>query len=567
MRLGAQDIERFYRHLPGRANMSPKKVCAVIALARPVSINALSVWSAKLDPVTAKPVSRQVIKAAFLALAAGKDPDNKSERKRHLNDEDEKTLVRWIDNQKMLKSMTPTRGEVIAQAKMLHKKRWTAIQDLLLSRFPLTELKPYSAPDMVGWYLMFVGRHRLMTGRAITLEDKRQICGTSATVMHFFKEVLLPAIADVPPWAMNNCDESMVAATEKNVKVVYSPTTKHYANLRKETASTFHCTCLVSINAAGTPMVPLFILPLKKVPPELEAFVRQDECTLAGHESGWISQKIFRDWCKLFVEHCDEQRALHNAPDQRCVLLSDGHNSREDVEALKILKEGNVDLVVFPAHTTHLLQPLDVCVMSPFKARLKRHFQQHRESPGLIDYYVPKEHRDTQAARDRFVLIDSAIQALRCVASGPTARQAFICTGMWPRCPKAALDNDRVVQSDRVYETEVTPSADYPRISCCIATSQTLIDALTKARDARIKKQKEQEAAAEAKKRKEDVLPVRFLLQDVMDTLLPFTFKRGDLARAMKAEQKKLDQKEAKEKAKEAADASKAAAVSAVVEI
>lgn len=77
-------------------------------------------------------------------------------------------------------------------------------------------------------------------------------------------------------------------------------------------------------------------------------------------ERGWMTEINFLDWMKnLFIP---------SLPDERPVLLIiDGHKSHIQYEVLKLAVENNIEIAKLPAHSTHLLQPLDVSVFKPLK--------------------------------------------------------------------------------------------------------------------------------------------------------------------------------------------------------
>ena len=49
------------------------------------------------------------------------------------------------------------------------------------------------------------------------------------------------------------------------------------------------------------------------------------------------------------------------------MLLVDGHNSHYTLELLEYARENNIVIVCYPAHTTHVLQGLDVVCFGAFK--------------------------------------------------------------------------------------------------------------------------------------------------------------------------------------------------------
>jgi hypothetical protein len=94
----------------------------------------------------------------------------------------------------------------------------------------------------------------------------------------------------------------------------------------------------------------------------------------AVQENGWMTQDIFKDYLDRFIKFVTRTRK----EGARTLLLVDGHKSRVSLEAIKLAFDNGVDIFLFPPHTTHLLQPLDVAVFQPFKddyrIQIKAHF-------------------------------------------------------------------------------------------------------------------------------------------------------------------------------------------------
>jgi len=55
-----------------------------------------------------------------------------------------------------------------------------------------------------------------------------------------------------------------------------------------------------------------------------------------------------------------EQYDKFSSISKHAVLVADGHRSRYDPETLKMLRDADIDLVILPAHSSHLTQPLDL---------------------------------------------------------------------------------------------------------------------------------------------------------------------------------------------------------------
>lgn len=57
--------------------------------------------------------------------------------------------------------------------------------------------------------------------------------------------------------------------------------------------------------------------------------------------------------------------------ENRVLLLLDNHKSHVNIRTIKFARGKGITLLTFPPHTSHRLQPLDVSVYGPFKARFK----------------------------------------------------------------------------------------------------------------------------------------------------------------------------------------------------
>jgi hypothetical protein len=85
-------------------------------------------------------------------------------------------------------------------------------------------------------------------------------------------------------------------------------------------------------------------------------------CAGTANKSGWMnndsSMEFYMKHFVQFVRPCKERPVI---------LLLGNHSSPISINALNIAKENYVNLLSFPAHCSHRLQPLDVSVYSPMK--------------------------------------------------------------------------------------------------------------------------------------------------------------------------------------------------------
>ena len=133
-----------------------------------------------------------------------------------------------------------------------------------------------------------------------------------------------------------------------------------------------HITACITIGANGNVFKPLFILPNKKKLGELKEF--EGKAYFASSLSGWMNAKIFTYWALTFLAQISIYR-LELPPElrnQRILLLLDGHRSRINYFVSRLFDFYGIDILIFPGHTSHILQAFDVSVASPLKCSYKR---------------------------------------------------------------------------------------------------------------------------------------------------------------------------------------------------
>lgn len=68
---------------------------------------------------------------------------------------------------------------------------------------------------------------------------------------------------------------------------------------------------------------------------------------------------IYLEWFEFFLKNIPLRRPV--------VLIQDGHTSHMSIKLIELARANDVHLLCLPAHTTYILQPLDVGVFKPFK--------------------------------------------------------------------------------------------------------------------------------------------------------------------------------------------------------
>ena len=79
-------------------------------------------------------------------------------------------------------------------------------------------------------------------------------------------------------------------------------------------------------------------------------------------ESGWSNTEIFKKYLSdHFVKY------VQGSSDSYKLVLYDGHKTHLHPDIIQWALKNNIVLFVLPAHSSHILQPLDVAVLAPFK--------------------------------------------------------------------------------------------------------------------------------------------------------------------------------------------------------
>ena len=119
-------------------------------------------------------------------------------------------------------------------------------------------------------------------------------------------------------------------------------------------------TAVYGINAAGSVVPPMLIFPRKNV---REHFTKGGPpgCIGGANPSRWVNEDLFLDYLNHFIRH------TRCSKENKVFLILDNHEAHISLAAIDMAKENGVVLLTMPPHTSHRLQPLDVCCFKPFK--------------------------------------------------------------------------------------------------------------------------------------------------------------------------------------------------------
>ena len=202
-------------------------------------------------------------------------------------------------------------------------------------------------------------------------------------------------------------------------------------------------TVLACGNALGTQLPPYFIFKGQRMSEEL---LSGSTPGVSGTvtESGWSNGNTFLKYLEnhflQYVQRCADEPVL---------LILDGHRSHVNVPVLDWAKQHNVILMILPAHTSHILQPLDVGCFGPMQRIYNSECHKFlRRSP---------ESRIT-----RYNVCQLACTAYTSALSVNNLRSSFQKTGIFP------------FNKDQISNVQLAPSLAYQPLLCHDETPKQL---------------------------------------------------------------------------------------------
>ena len=189
-----------------------------------------------------------------------------------------------------------------------------------------------------------------------------------------------------------------------------------------------HVTLLLGISAANQPLPKLVIYPLKTLPPLEDELLY--EFQVAGQASGWMDQAIFRNMIENFyVPAINKIRAAMNKPDAVALIIYDGSSTHFGIDLDELFSKHRVKMLLLPAHSSALLQPLDLSVNGELKQYLAKKFK------AIANESAPDR-------RNRLLKVTA--YGLDRALSRSTIQTGWERTGLWPICPETVMGSDMI---------------------------------------------------------------------------------------------------------------------------
>ena len=172
------------------------------------------------------------------------------------------------------------------------------------------------------------------------------------------KEVLMRK-GTIAPHNIWNLDETGISTVVKPSKILAEKGVKQIGRISsaERGVTVTMCCC---INAIGNSLPPVYIFPRVHFKSYMLKGAPSGSLGLA-HNSGWMTSDLFAEAMSHFIKFMKVSKR------NPAVLLMDNHISHLSIDAIDMAKENGLNVLTFPPHCSHKLQPLDIGVYGPFK--------------------------------------------------------------------------------------------------------------------------------------------------------------------------------------------------------
>ena len=153
--------------------------------------------------------------------------------------------------------------------------------------------------------------------------------------------------------------------------------------------------------------------------------------------NGSMTQDSFYDWCLHFVKHLPEEDKEDGINTKPHILILDGHMSRWNREALKLLMENNVFPFFLPSHTSVWTQPNNCGTNKRFHVCVERAIKDMRRSSSKYD--VTFFNIVIRTAWEMFMDMENK-DLVACRANSTTSAWKHV--GIYPFCPNSESWNN-----------------------------------------------------------------------------------------------------------------------------
>ena len=296
-----------------------------------------------------------------------------------------------------------------------------------------------------NWTQRFLKRRPELRAKMGTKIDTLRLKNTTPEKLRPWFDTLQALIRriGVKPLTIWNVDETGIALGVCNSHTVLgtTATTKSYMQTpeNREWVSIIEC-----VSAIGKKIKPVVIFRGKSLQSSWFTPDKVPDFLYTSSENGWTSNAIAVEWLRrVFLPETNTNGAPR-------LLLLDNHGSHITVQFMKICWENNVTVFYLIPHSSHILQPLDLCPFSVVKSRYRDEIS---NLAALADEIAVKKN----------LFIEVYNKARNEGMTEYNIRAGWSATGIYPWDPQKVLRSSQVMKATNLQQiglpTPQTPKA------------------------------------------------------------------------------------------------------------
>lgn len=312
------------------------------------------------------------IPVATLGRKKNIDPDktkNKTGRETVLSSKVENDIVKWILYRADI-------GAPVTKTELLDcVQKYVQAMD---KKTPFTDDRPSR-----HWYEVFRKRHpelsirkpqHLSTSRAAVSREELQDWFRDSE-----KYLASKSLLNISPTRIFNCDESSILLCPDAVSVLAEKGSR--AVYKIVDGGKEALTVLFMYRADGTRAPPMLMYSYKKSVPK-----KIDDNTSTGwgigvSDSGWMTTETFYE----YITNVFYPWLVKEKTEFPVVLFMDNHSSHLNLPLVSFCREKQIELVMLPPNSTHIMQPLDISFFHPFKETWKKSVPKWKNQQGVTN--------------------------------------------------------------------------------------------------------------------------------------------------------------------------------------
>ena len=214
-----------------------------------------------------------------------------------------------------------------------------------------------------GWVYGFLTRHPdLISEKTIVLEASRYLACSKENLLPFYQFIsTVYSESEINPSLLFNLDETSINYTRRTVRKAICTRSHREGKYCIHPNRIISSTLVMCIPAEGKALDTTLIWPQKTVPVEFNLFPLQDIHIYCQSSAYQTRESFTKMMINYYLPEMIRRRTVLKKESTPIILFLDGHSSRLSIPVIRFAFQHNIKLIILPAHTSSITQPLDRC--------------------------------------------------------------------------------------------------------------------------------------------------------------------------------------------------------------